>query len=140
MIITEEIIAEKFAKYNKMYFNCELPTPRFGLLKSYRTCGEFSCKKIIGKQQLKQQRIDISVYYDWDEKDLRDILVHEMIHYYLRYKHIDIEPGHNESFHSMAQDFNEKYGLNITERINTLSFKRAANAPKISWFFAHYFG
>ena len=140
MIITEEIIADKFEEYNKTYFNYELPTPRFGLLKSYRTCGYFSCKKEKGKRRVKQQQIDISVYYDWDEKDLRDIIVHEMVHYYLRYNHIDDNVSHGEAFHAMAKEMNEKYGLNITERVNTLNFKRAPNAPKISWFFAHYFG
>ena len=33
--ITTDILAERFEKYNKLYFDDELPTPDFFLLKSY---------------------------------------------------------------------------------------------------------
>jgi hypothetical protein len=39
MEITTEIIEQKFREYNKEYFNKALPTPKFGLLKTYMTCG-----------------------------------------------------------------------------------------------------
>ena len=135
MIVTEEIIADKFAEYNKLYYDYELPTPDFGLLNSYRMCGQFSCNKIIGKRYLRKPKIEVSVYYDWKEEDLRNIIVHEMIHYYLAYKHIDNYITHGEAFCTMAQEFNDKYGLNITVRIDTLNFKRNPQAPIISCFF-----
>ena len=119
MEITEEIIEEKFKEYNKEYFNNELPKPKFGLLKTYRTCGYFSCKKIIGKRKLKGQRIDISVYYDWDEDELKNVIIHEMIHYYLAHKHIDNELTHGEAFTDMANDFNEKYNLKTWVQVIT---------------------
>jgi hypothetical protein len=139
MTITEEIIEEKFREYNREYFNNELPLPKFGLLKSYMTCGYFSCKKIIGKRKLKGQRLDISVYYDWDEDELKSVIVHEMIHYYLAHKHIDNELTHGEAFNEMAKEFNEKYGLKISAKVDCTGFKKTKNAPRFSWFLVRMF-
>lgn len=140
MEITIGILVRKFREYNQLYFNNELPQPRFGLLKSYRTCGYFSCKKIIGKRRLQGQRLDISVYYDWDENELKSVIVHEMIHYYLAYKHIDNEVTHGEAFHEMAKHYNEKYGLKVSSEVDCSSFKKSKNAPILSWFLVNMFG
>ncbi len=134
MEITIGILVQKFREYNQLYFNNELPQPRFGLLKSYRTCGYFSCKKITGKRRLQGQRLDISVYYDWDEDELKSVIVHEMIHYYLAYKHIDNEVTHGEAFDEMAKHYNEKYGLKVSSKVDCSSFKKSKNAPSLSWF------
>lgn len=139
MEVTKEIIAERFEKYNDLYFNNELPTPRFGLLNTYMTCGYFSCKKIIGKRRLKSQQLDISVYYDWEENDLKNVIMHEMIHYYLAYKHIDNDLTHGDAFKEMANDFNEKYGMNICEKVDCSKFKKTKNAPRLSWFLVQVF-
>ena len=139
MEVTTEIIANKFREYNKTFFNNELPTPKFGLLKSYMTCGYFSCKKIVGKRRLNGQRLDISVYYDWDENELRNVIVHEMIHYYLAHKHIDNELTHGEAFMEMANKFNNEYGMKISPKVDCRGFKRTKNAPRFSWFLVQTF-
>ena len=139
MEITEKIIEEKYREYDKAYFNNELPIPRFGLLKTYMTCGYFSCAKIIGNRRVKKPLVEISAYYDWNEEDLKNVIVHEMIHYYLAYKHIDNQLTHGEAFNKMANEFNEKYNLKITEKVDCSKFKKAKNAPKLSWFFVQLF-
>lgn len=133
MEITETIIEQKFREYNLMYFDRELPLPQFGLLKSYRTCGYFSCNKIVGRRRLKKPRIELSCRFDWEENDFRNVLVHEMIHYYLAYKHIDNEITHGEAFLKMSEGFNRKYGLNITERVDCSRFKPCKIGK--SWFY-----
>lgn len=139
MELTIPLLKNKFKTYNKLYFNNELPTPKFKLIKSYRTLGYFSCKKIIGKRKLKGQMLEMSSYYDWNENDLRDVLIHEMIHYYLGYKHIDNNLTHGKDFLNMANDFNQKYQMNISERIDISKFHKLKNAPKISWFLVRLF-
>ena len=98
----------------------------------------FSCDKIIGRRRLKRQQIDISCYYDWREEDLRDVLVHEMVHYYLAYKHIDNNLSHGEEFLKMSKELNDKYGLNISVIVDATHFKRTAKAPSLSYFWARY--
>ena len=139
MEITTEIITQKFKEYDRLYFNRELPMPRIQLLKSFRTLGYFSCNKIIGRRRLKGQRLEISCYYDWQEDALRDVIVHEMIHYYLAYKHIDNNISHGEEFQKMAQEMNDKYGLNVTVKVDTTNFKRTPSAPKLGYYLSWFF-
>ena len=102
-------------------------------------CGQFSCRKIIGRRRMKGQLLEISCYYDWEEDALRDVIVHEMIHYYLAYKHIDNYLTHGEEFQKMAKELNTKYGLNVTVKVDTSKFKRAPSAPKLSYYLACIF-
>ena len=118
MEITVDIVREKFKEYNKKFFNNELIMPEIRLLKSYLTCGYFSCKKIIGKRRLRGQRLEISCYYDWNENDLKNVIIHEMIHYYLAYKHIDNELSHGDAFIKMSKEFNEKFDTRDNRFIN----------------------
>lgn len=139
MEITEEILEKKFREYNKEYFNNELPIPKFGLLKSYLTCGRFTCKKLIGKRRMKGQRLEISCYFDWDEYELKNVIIHEMIHYYLGFKHIDNDITHGEEFQKMSKEFNKKYDLKISTNVDCHKFKRTKNAPKLLWSLVHLF-
>ena len=138
MEMTETLIEQKFREYNHLYFNGELPLPQFGLLKSYLTCGYFSCNKIIGRRKLKKPRIEISCYFDWEEDDLRNVMVHEMIHYYLAYKHIDTLITHGEAFQKMSEDVNRQYGLNIAEKVDCSMFKPSAKASRLLFFVFRY--
>ena len=139
MEITVDIVREKFKEYNKKFFNNELIMPEIRLLKSYLTCGYFSCKKIIGKRKLKGQRLEISCYYDWDENNLKNVIIHEMIHYYLACKHIDNELSHRDAFIKMSKEFNEKYGMNITEIVDIHNFKKLKKTTFLSWCFDKVF-
>ena len=139
MEITIEIIRQKFREYNHQYFNRELPMPQIQLLKTYRTCGYFSCRKIIGRRRLKGQRLEISCYYDWQEDALRDVIIHEMIHYYLAFKHIDNNLTHGEEFMKMARQMNSEYGMNVTVKVDTTGFKRASFAPKLGYYLSLLF-
>lgn len=139
MEITIEIIRQKFREYNHQYFNRELPMPQIQLLKTYRTCGYFSCRKIIGRRRLKGQRLEISCYYDWQEDALRDVIIHEMIHYYLAFKHIDNNLTHGEEFMKMARQMNSEYGMNVTVKVDTTGFKRASLAPKLGYYLSLLF-
>ena len=139
MEITTEIITPKFKEYDRLYFNRELPMPRIQLLKSFRILGYFSCNKIIDRRRPKGLCLEISCYYDWLEDALRDAIVHEMIHNYLAYKNIDNNLTHGEEFQKMAQEMNDKYGLNVTVKVDTTNFKRTPSAPKLGYYLSWIF-
>ena len=106
MEITVEILEEKFEEYNKLYFGGRLLWPY-----------EFYL---------------ISMYYDWTEEYLRDVLVHEMLHYKLeRSKNVE-KKMHGPRFRKAAAEMNEKYGLNIQVHPTLLELKVSATAPKRS--------
>ena len=133
MEITVDILEEKFEEYNKLYFRGRLLWPHeFYLLKSFRVYGRFSCRKHRPGSRLRNVRIGISMYYDWTEEYLRDVLVHEMLHYKLeRSKNVE-KKIHGPRFLKAAADMNEKYGLNIQVHPNLRGLKVSAAAPKRS--------
>jgi hypothetical protein len=62
-----------------------------------------------------------------------------MIHYYLAYKHIDNTLSHGEEFQRMAQEMNDKYGMNVTVKVDTTNFKLTPSAPKLGYYLSWIF-
>lgn len=116
MIIGYHNIMAGFINFNQQYFGGELPTPSFKIRHSYRTLGYFHCD--LDGYTVIEPTIEISDYYDYTESQFRDILVHEMIHYYLVYKGKDMACKHGKEFKKMSNDFNFRYGMNITSTID----------------------
>ena len=122
MVISEFNILGKFHIYNKEYFNGILPLPKIKVSHSYRTLGYFYCD-VDCFGNISNETIEISGNYDYTESQFRDILVHEMIHYYLLYEGIDTKCRHGKEFKKMSREFNFKYGMNITPTIDLTPFK-----------------
>lgn len=126
-----------FYDCNEKYFNGELPTPKFDLLHKTSMLGWFGYRKS-GKDKRKKMPLEykvikISDCYDFDEKDFIEIMVHEMIHYYIAWNQIKDNGDHGDKFMEMATEISEKYGLNITKTKDASSFKKTENAPKSFW-------
>ena len=135
-----------FWECNQMYFNHQLQTPKFGLIHTYRNLGKFEYRWGEKKKPVKKRHMMIlmSDYFDFDEDTFRNIMVHEMIHYYLYlnstsdcstfsrflrvlgFKNSD----HGPEFMAMAESLNQKYGLNITISYDASNIPSAPNAPK----------
>ena len=82
--------------------------------------------------RLRNVRIGISMYYDWTEEYLRDVLVHKMLHYKLeRSKNVE-KKMRGPRFLKAAAEMNEKYGLNIQVHPTLRGLKVSAAAPKRS--------
>lgn len=106
-----------FSEYNNAYFGGELPLPRFVLDHDRRSLGEFRCY-FDEYGEVDDPEIMISDCYEYTEERLRDVLVHEMIHYYLAYTQEDTRISHGSAFQRMANDFNSRYGMNITKTVD----------------------
>ena len=113
----------------------------FDLLHSFRTCGYFHCDYEQGwfSRTLYNFRISMTDYYDFTPKQFEDILVHEMIHYYLAYFGIDKSLSHGREFKKMAKRLNQTYGLNITKTLDISQYKRREGTPTISYWLAQWF-
>ena len=135
-----------FWECNRLYFNHKLPTPKFDVMHTYRKLGKFAYRWGEKKKPFKKRFMVIlmSDYFDFDEETFRNIMVHEMIHYYLYlnstsdcstfsrflrvlgFKNSD----HGPEFMAMAESLNQKYGLNITISYDASNIPSAPNAPK----------
>ena len=96
-----------FDECNMKYFEGKLLFPQFDLLHSYRTCGYF--QYTTGgwfDKTVYDPIIFITDYYDFTESQFTDILVHEMIHYYLAYTGQDRSCRHGKKFKEMAERLN----------------------------------
>ena len=133
-------LAEAFDRYNMTYFEGKLPIPMFNLLHSFRTCGYFQYTK--GgwfDKTLYDPTISITDYYDFTEKQFKDIMCHEMIHYYLAYFGIDRRCRHGKKFKEMAERLNKIYGLHIEKVLDISKYKRRKGTPALSYWFAKNF-
>ena len=130
-----------FDTCNMEYFEGKLLFPQFGLLHSYRTCGYFQYTK--GgwfDKTLYDPTISITDYYDFTEKQFKDIMCHEMIHYYLAYFGIDKRCKHGKKFKEMAERLNRIYGLNITPYLDLSDYKKRNDAPKFTYWLLQKIG
>ena len=134
MVANHDNMLDTFNLCNMEYFEGKLLFPQFGLLHSYRTCGYFQYTK--GSwfdKTLYDPTISITDYYDFSEKQFRDIMCHEMIHYYLAYFGIDKRCKHGKKFKEMAEHLNRTYGLNVTPYLDLSNYKKRNGAPKFTY-------
>jgi hypothetical protein len=126
MVADQQNMLLTFDECNMKYFEGKLLFPQFELLHSYRTFGYFHCDYKQGwfSKELYNFKISITDYYDFTPKQFVDIMVHEMIHYYLAYFGIDKRCRHGKEFMKMAERLNSTYHLNITKNLDISQYKR----------------
>ena len=113
---TIEYLRENFDKFNVMYFNGTLKTPAFELFKSKRIFGQCAWET---SWWVTSYKIRISTYYDREEKNVLNTLIHEMIHLYIRQNNIkDTRAHHGRVFHSIANRINAEGGWHIDTHSN----------------------
>jgi predicted SprT family Zn-dependent metalloprotease len=122
MEISNYNILANFHTFNRKYFGGILPIPKLIIRHSYKTLGYFHYN-IDEHGNIFNETIEISDNYDYTPLQFRDILVHEMIHYYLLYKGIDKICHHGKEFKKMSEEFNHMYGMNITSTIDISGYK-----------------
>ena len=114
-----------FRDYNKAYFDNILPVPNFKIRHSVNTLGYFSYMY----DEYDSETIEISDFYAYTPNQLRDLMVHEMIHYYLFYTGEDMNLDHGKAFLRKARQLNKTYGLHITPIIDLRRYKARPDAP-----------
>lgn len=122
MVISEVNLLASFFCNNEKYFNGILPMPQLKISHSYRTLGYFHCD-VDEYGNHYNEVIEVSDNYDYTEEQFRNIMIHEMIHYYLLYVGLDNKCTHGKEFKKMANEFNTKYGFNITKTVDLSDFK-----------------
>ena len=121
MVVSEFNLLASFHCNNEKYFNGVLPIPKLKISHSYRTLGYFHCD-VDEDGNIFNETIEVSDNYDYTESQFRDIMIHEMIHYYLLYMGLDNKCTHGKEFKKMCNEFNSKYGMNLSVRIDLSNY------------------
>lgn len=115
VVIDEAWLHASFDTFNRLYFGNALPRPQLSLSQSHTRLGSMSCKRKFTWKGYRPYHyaIHVSTYYDQTERQYQNVLLHEMIHYYIAYKGIVDTSPHGKVFRQMMKNLNEKYGWEI---------------------------
>ncbi len=117
MKATVPYIEQKFQEFNRQMFGGKLPLLPIELSNAKTFLGQCVYKKrrrLFGKPQLYDFRLRINTRIDLPEQELEDIIIHEMIHYYIGYHQLKDTSTHGALFRQMMHDINSRYGRHLT--------------------------
>lgn len=109
-------IKRKFWDYNRQFFNGSLPEPLFRLsnVKTYLGVCRYRKRRMPdGSFEYYDFKICINTRIDLSEKELEEIIIHEMIHYYIGLNHPEEMAGHGPLFRRIMGEINSRYGRHI---------------------------
>lgn len=111
-----KFVTEKFDVFNRQIFANELPMLPIRIGHARTALGGLACNKkknLFGKTQYYNFRMIISDTIDLPQEELEDIIIHEMIHYFIAYKQIQDTSAHGKLFMKMMNDINKRFGRHI---------------------------
>lgn len=133
MIATHEYVKEKFGEFNRLIFGGKLPTLPICMSNARTFLGACTYKRKknwLGKTVLYDFKLKISKRLDLPENEIEDIIIHEMIHYYIAINKMKDSSAHGSLFRQMMNDINTKYGRHITISHKMTSEQHLASADK----------
>ncbi len=129
MELTVAYLREQFNVFNKLYFNSELPEPRLVVSNSRSRLGQFETSASLFKRRT--FCIRVSDYFDVEEREYQNVLLHEMIHYYIAFKKIRDTSSHGREFRRMMHWLNEEHGWHISVSTRTKDWPVADRNKKV---------
>ena len=126
-------LLERFNRYNALIFDGRLPVPKLKWSRARTRLGQMACKRktSLGRTKYYDYTISVSTYYELTEEQTDDVLIHEMIHYYIAYTGQKDTSAHGVIFRQMMADINQRFGRHITISTQTKDIPtRIAQKPK----------
>mgnify|MGYP004627899405 FL=1 len=116
MNLTAEYILARFQFFNKTIFAGKLPPLPIRVGNARRSLGLLTYSRkgnaLLGRKN-SNFRMTISAYYDLTEVETDDVIIHEMIHYYIAYNNIKDTGAHGRVFRDFMDRINRKYGTHV---------------------------
>lgn len=116
MIPTLSFIEETFDKFNSRIFRGRLPRIKFELSDAKTFRGLCQSRIIVdsyGKKQHTDFTIRISRCYNLPPEEWEDVVIHEMIHYFIGYNGLIDSSPHGHIFKSLMTSINSEFGRKI---------------------------
>lgn len=120
MKLTKDILKDLYRECNELYFGGVLGRCDFSLFsKMYPYLGSYCAKE--DKQGKIKDKIWFGTSVKWNEELLRQVMVHEMVHMYIRrvegHKH-DGVLGHGWRFRRQARRLRKEHGIEVLRWTN----------------------
>ena len=136
MTATYSFVKETFDRFNTLCFDGVLPPVPIVLVKARTFVGKMEYKQVRGLFGLissnKDFRMRISTSFDLPVTELEDVVIHEMIHYYISWKNIRDTSAHGEVFRNIMEQINVGHGRHITVRHHSSEGQMPVRSEKIS--------
>ena len=132
MIATKDIVSSMFDEMNKTIFASMLSRPTFKIKSNRINVGAFTAQLNREEMVLRHPTITITDYYDFTERELRSIIAHEMVHFYLIVIGDDLRGSHGDTFKKLIGKINRTHNLEIAVAVDPLKFKRG-KVSKLAW-------
>lgn len=120
MTASFDFVRDTFDRFNTLCFEGELPAVPIILTKARTFLGKVEYRGERGIFGLvsrnKDFRMKISTSFDLPQEELEDVVLHEMIHYYIAWHNIKDSSVHGKVFRDIMGQLNAKYGRHITIR------------------------
>ena len=120
MTATVLFIQETFDRFNALCFEGELPDVPIVLTKAGTFLGKMEYRarrSLFGRvTSLYDIRLKISTGFDLSQEELEDVVIHEMIHYYIAFRKLHDTSAHGETFRRIMDTINREHGRHITVR------------------------
>ena len=116
MKATIPYVEKKFEEFNQLMFDGRLPKLPIELSDAKTFLGLCVYKKrrtLLGRTECCDFKLRISTRIDLVEAEVEDIIIHEMIHYYIGYNNLKDSSAHGRVFRHIMNTINEKFGRHI---------------------------
>lgn len=126
MIASTEYVAERFLHFNSQMFGGKLPMPTIELVDAGTFMGQF-----VADRQHTAFRLRINSRVDLPTQTLDDVIIHEMIHYFIAYNGLVDTTPHGAIFRSIMESINANYGRKVA--VSTPASRQQVASKKSTW-------
>ncbi len=110
---TLDFLRDSFSRFNTICFGGKLPEPEFRLSNARSFMGQFRHPRVFSRERC---RISLNARYDLPAEELEDVVIHEMIHYYIWHSRLRDASSHGPVFRRIMADINARHGRHISVR------------------------
>ena len=110
-------LRSKFQQFNIQIFCGRLPEVPISLCAVSSFVGQYRSKIRVssdGSRESYDHQLRFSTAFDLSEQELEDIIIHEMIHYFIAYNGLQDRTTHGPLFKALMNSINETYNRSIS--------------------------
>lgn len=115
MRATLNFLEERFDVFNDSIFSGRLPRPLMHVSSARSFMGQFKVERLVKKiNNIETYHLTLSNRYDLEENVLEDIVIHEMIHFFIHFSRIKDTSSHGPQFRKLMNEINRGFGRHIS--------------------------